>query len=222
VITEIDHIIVAVDREEQPSIAATLRANGFVHGDAGKHQTGTANENIAYATGAFLELLYEQETGSGPEVWFTETPRIQGLGFATTDYKRGLALFGDLPTAWDRDFPKTLTNGDQVSVHAGGPLPLEEFYPFLMDRPAPTFADRGATAQLREVTFAGEEHALWRERLQTWFGLPNRGEALTAGDVPLTFRPGPHPRIRLSLAFDVEGPGGSIPLAGGTILLNPV
>jgi hypothetical protein len=221
VITEIDHIIVAVDRDEHPAVASTLRANGFAHGDAGRHPGGTANENMAYATGAFLELLYEQETGSGPAVWFKETPRIQGLGFATTDYERGVAAFRDLPTAWDRDFPKTLSNGDQVSVRAAGPLPLEEFYPFLMDRPAPTFGDRGATALLREVTFAGEEHALWRERMRTWFGLPERGEALLAGDVLLTFRRGPHPRIRLALAFDVEGEGGSIPLAGGTILLNP-
>jgi Glyoxalase-like domain len=222
VITEIDHIIVAVDRNEHPAMASTLRSNGFEHGDAGRHPGGTANENMAYATGAFLELLYEQETGSGPDVWFKETPRIQGLGFATTDYERSVAAFRDLPAAWDRDFAKTLSNGDQVSVRAAGPLPLEEFYPFLMDRPAPTFGDRGATALLREVTFAGEEHALWRERMRSWFGLPERGEALSAGDVLLTFRRGPHPRIRLSLAFDVEGEGGAIPLAGGTILLNPV
>jgi hypothetical protein len=221
VITEIDHIIVAVDRDEQPAIAETLRANGFAHGDAGRHPTGTANENVAYATGAFLELLYEQESGSGPEIWFAETPRIQGLGFATTDYERGVDRFRDLPGAWDRDFPKVLTNGEQVSVRAAGPLPLEEFYPFLMARPAPTFGDRGATAQLREVTFAGEEHALWRERLVRWFGLAERGDALVAGEVLLTFRRGPHPRIRLSLAFDVDGQGGTIPLAGGTILLNP-
>src|SRR5690242_2060333 len=90
VVTEIDHIIVAVDRDEQPTISSKLRAAGFVHGDAGRHPSGTANENVAYRTGAFLELLYEQEPGSGPPVWFRETPRIQGIGFATTDYEHDI------------------------------------------------------------------------------------------------------------------------------------
>lgn len=221
-ITEIDHIIVAVDRDEHPRVAATLFANGFVHGDAGRHPSGTANENVAFESGAFLELLYEQDAGSGPEVWFRETPRIQGIGFATTEYERDAARFRDLPGSWDREFPKVLSSGDQVSVRAAGPLPLEEFYPFVMDRPEPTFGDRGATAKLREVTFAGEEHETWRERFQDWFALPVRGDALVTNDVLLRFKNGPHPRIRLSLAFDVQGDGASIQLAGGEIVLNPV
>jgi hypothetical protein len=221
VITEIDHIIVAIDRDEQSRVTTTLFENGFAHGDAGRHPSGTANENIAFAPGAFLELLYEQETGSGPAVWFAETPRIQGIGFATTEYEEGVSRFRNVPGSWDRDFPKVLTSGESVSVRAAGPLPLEEFYPFLMDRPAPTFGDRGATAKLREVTFAGQEHAAWRERMLAWFALPERDGALAVGDVLLTFEEGPHPAIRLSLAFDVDGPGGTIPLAGGAIVLNP-
>ena len=58
-LTQIDHIIVAVSRAEQQAISARLKEAGFVHGDAGRHPGGTANENIAFRGGAFLELLCE-------------------------------------------------------------------------------------------------------------------------------------------------------------------
>jgi hypothetical protein len=137
VITEIDHIILAVARAEQPRRSARLQQAGFVHGDAGRHPSGTANENLAFAGGGFIELLYEQSTGSGPPVWFAETPRVQGIGFSTTDYDGDTAQWTGLPGAWNRLFHKDLEDGGESVSRAAGPLPMDEFYTFIMDRPAP-------------------------------------------------------------------------------------
>ena len=53
-ILQIDHIILAVDRDYYPTLSEQLKAAGFVHADAGKHSGGTQNENVAFAGGAFL------------------------------------------------------------------------------------------------------------------------------------------------------------------------
>jgi Glyoxalase-like domain len=217
--SQIDHIIVAVRTADHPALSARLKEAGFVHGDAGRHPGGTANENVAFASGAFLELLYEQEPGSGPDVWFRDTPRVQGIGFSTADYDADIAAWGTPPGSWNRIFPKTLANGEPSECRAAGPLPMQEFYVFYMDRPAPTFAGLGATARLAGVTFRGAEHQLWRDRFRTWFRLPDADGILTCGDVGFSFEPGDHGAVRLSLTFAVQQGEGSIPISGGTIEL---
>jgi hypothetical protein len=217
--TQIDHIIVAVSSADQPALSARLKEAGFVHGDAGRHPGGTANENVAFASGAFLELLYEQEPGSGPAVWFGDTPRVQGIGFSTADYAADIAAWGRPPGSWDRTFPKILDNGQPSECRAAGPLPMQEFYVFYMDRPAPDFGGLGATARLTGVTFRGADHQLWQDRFRTWFRLPAAGRNLSCGDVTFRFEPGDHSAVRLSLTFAVRQGEGTIPISGGTIEL---
>ena len=218
-LTQIDHIIIAVSSAEQQAISARLKEAGFVHGDAGRHPSGTANENVAFASGAFLELLYEQQPGSGPTVWFADTPRVQGIGFSTTDYATDIAAWGSPPGSWDRIFPKTMANGEPSQCRAAGPLPMQELYVFYMDRPAPEFGGLGATARLTGVTFRGADHQLWRERFQNWFRLPAADGVLRCGEVGFGFEPGEHSAVRLSLTFAVQQGEGSIPISGGTIEL---
>ena len=219
--SQIDHIIVAVDPAQRDALSRRLRAAGFVRGDAGRHPGGTANENIAFAGGAFLELLYEQSSGSGPPVWFAETPRVQGIGFSTADYDRDITAWGKPPGSWDEIFPKILTGGAAVECRAAGPLPREVFYVFYMDRPAPPFAGLGASARLTDVTFRGAGHLLWRDRFRTWFGLAEREGSLRCGGVRFAFQPGEHSSIRASLRFAVRGGQATIPIVGGTIELVP-
>jgi hypothetical protein len=242
--SQIDHIIVAVTAAQHEELSARLRAAGFVHGDAGKHPGGTANENVAFAGGAFLELLYEQSPGSAvragsPRIWFADTPRVQGIGFSTPDYRRDIAAWGSPPGSWDEYFPKVLADGETSQCRAAGPLRRDEFYLFFMDRPAPSFGSLGATARLTGITLRGADYLLWRSRLRTWFGLAEadgasgaagadgaaRADAgpggLACGDVRFSFEPGEHPAIRLSLAFEVPpGHAATIPISGGVIELT--
>lgn len=218
-ITQIDHIILSVAQEGLPELSDRLKQAGFVHGDAGQHPGGTANENVAFRGGAFIELLHEQSPGSGPAVWFRETPRIQGIGFSTTDYEGDIAPWISLSTAWNRPFHKMLEDGRQMTSQAAGPLPMEEFYVFCMDREGPPFSSLGATAKLESITFAGSEAGLWHNRFRDWFGLKELRNSLLCGDVQLRFEEGPHPRIRASLRFLVQTRGGTIPVSGGSIEL---
>jgi hypothetical protein len=218
-ITEIDHIIIAVDRPQQGELSERLKRAGLVHGDAGRHPTGTANENVAFSSGGFLELLYEAEPGAANPVWFAETPRVQGVGFSTTDYAADVAGFTQDDGSWNRVFTKEQDDGSRTAILAAGPLPMNEFYPFVMDRPSPPFADLGATARLTSLTFAGARHAHWRERFQEWFSLSERNGGLLAGDVELRFVDGPHPDMRTSLELAVSDAAGSIPISGGAIEL---
>ena len=77
-IVQIDHIILAVDRDYYPTLSEQLKAAGFVHADAGKHTGGTQNENVAFAGGAFLELLHEQSPGLGPNRVVRRDPASTG------------------------------------------------------------------------------------------------------------------------------------------------
>jgi hypothetical protein len=217
---QIDHIIVAVDAAYRPVLSAQLKAAGFVHGDAGQHGSATANENVAFAGGGFLELLYEQSPGSGPGVWFAETPRVQGIGVSTDDYKTDIAAWGTPPGSWDQMFGKVLETGESSECRAAGPIARDEFYVFYMDRPETDFTGLGATARLTDIIVRGEQHELWHDRFRDWFGLPPVDGGLLCGDVTFRFEPGPHPAVRLSLKFAV-GPADAavIPIAGGTIEL---
>ena len=80
-ILQIDHIILAVDRDYYPALSEQLKAAGFVHADAGKHAGGTQNENVAFAGGAFLELLHEQSPGSGQPSGSARPRECRALAF---------------------------------------------------------------------------------------------------------------------------------------------
>lgn len=217
---QIDHIIVAVDAAYKPALSAQLKAAGFAHGDAGKHGGATANENVAFAGGGFLELLYEQSPGSGPGVWFAETPRVQGIGVSTDDYTADIAAWGTPPGSWDQMFGKVLDTGQSSECRAAGPIARDEFYVFYMDRPETDFTGLGATARLTDIIVRGEQYQLWHDRFRDWFGLEAVDGGLACGDVTFRFEPGPHPAIRLSLKFAVDPAAAAvIPIAGGTIEL---
>jgi hypothetical protein len=216
---QIDHIIIAVDGRQHEDLSEQLKAAGFVHGDAGKHPGGTANENVAFAGGGFLELLYEQSPGNGPRVWFGDTPRVQGIGISTAHYEADIAAWGRPPESWDQMFDKVLDTGEESQCRAAGPLARNEFYVFYMDRPRTDFVDLGATARLTDIIFRGRDERLWRNRFRMWFGLPERDDGLQCGDVRFRFEPGGSASIRLSLRFEVQQAPSVFPISGGEIEL---
>jgi hypothetical protein len=191
-ITGIDHLILAIDRGALPAIEDDLFRVGFEHGDAGVHEAGTANHNIAFAGGAFVELLYQHLPGGGRPMWFGRVPRLQGIGFTSNDYDTDIARFLHKPDAWDEDFPKVLTSGERVSVHAAGPTKRDEFYPFVMKREKPPFDKTGARATLTSIVFSGRDTEVeyWRDGFRRWFALPESEGSLHVGDdIEISFRP---------------------------------
>ena len=78
---------------------------------------------------------------------------------------------GELPGSLGPAVPEDALDGTVATCQAAGPLPRHTFYPFVMDRPATPWGSLGASAVLREVTFAGAAHQPWHDRFAEWFGL---------------------------------------------------
>ena len=125
-----------------PSYRQRFRQSGFEHGDAGRHLgLGTANENIAYAGGAYIGLIYEEPPGGSGLVWFEETPRILGLVFSSTlgDAER----WSDVEGAWKQEIESgdALRAGEvEFRFKAGTKHPIDVSASFAVPRGAGTIA----------------------------------------------------------------------------------
>ena len=85
-IVDVDHVILAVSRDDRAHFSDRLRGSGFVHADAGRHVgQGTANENLALAGGQYLELLFPDPPPDPPRGWYGSAPHILGLCLRSTD-----------------------------------------------------------------------------------------------------------------------------------------
>jgi hypothetical protein len=191
VIHAIDHIVYAVPSGECERLGERLLANGFrpTSLDLDFSEIGAASRSYAMASGGFVELVYETEPGVAPHAWFSEAPRVIGVGFSSDDFERDVGVWGDPQGMWRMDELKPLRDGSTLRIHAAGPHPhFEPFYVFVMDTPQLPYPHLGADAQLKDLTFSGAQAAQWRQRLATWLAPAEAGETLRIGGVALRFR----------------------------------
>jgi hypothetical protein len=217
-VTRLDHLISVVDRDELDDFAERLYRAGFVRGDAGRHLgLGTANVNLAFAGGAFLELCYEEAPGSSGLRWWQHAPRIFGVVMNSDDYDNDARAWADRDGAWEQHMDKQLEDGTRVHLHASGPFPRNGFDPILIDRPEPPFVGRPAEARLRQLTLRGVSCDMWRDRLTEYFGLRGEETKLQLGDVEIRLERSSADPIELSASFAVPRGRGTIPLHFGQL-----
>lgn len=223
----IDHIIVATKGPEHEALSQRLARAGFVRGDTADLDLGVSNEHVLFSSGAFLEVLHSSSEDGGPEEWFTETPRIQGIGFTTDDFDDTMASWGDPPHSWHGEFGGTVPDdaeGRGRKIRGAGPSKhVAEFYPFIMDRPSPSpaYQASGASATLTTITIRGKDPQLWREQFRERFRLQPADVGLTTDDgVTILFEQGNTSQPRPSLEFSVTQAPGSIEMPSGTISLK--
>jgi Glyoxalase-like domain len=221
VLTGIDHLILAARREDITSLEERLYGAGFRRGDGGSHVGGaTANSNVYFAKGAFIELLFEQATGSGPNEWFARVPRIQGVGFMSTDLRSDAEAWSDSPEAWDREFSRVRDDGVTTTSHAAGPVRMGEFYVFAMDRAEGRYAD-DATPQLVRLEFRGRDADVWATRLHRWLRLEPSGDGrFVLNNLEFLFEADDEPAVNVSPTFRVRQGDGLIPLANAVLALE--
>jgi hypothetical protein len=219
-VTRIDHLISVVDRDELDRFSARLCEAGFAHGDAGRHLgLGTANVNLAFAGGAFLELCYEESPGSSGLTWWQHAPRVFGIVMNSSDYDADAQAWTGQDGAWEQHMDKELEDGTRVHLHASGPFPRNGFDPILIDRPQPPFVDRSAEARLLHLTLRGASAEAWEERLRRYFGLEGDSGELQIGDTPIRIESNVEGPIELSATFAVPRGKGVIPLKHGQLEL---
>jgi hypothetical protein len=215
VIFGIDHLVLAGTRADHASLTERLAPAGFapVPGRLRFDEIGAHSESLAYAQGAFVEVVYEVRDGAAPRVWFDRPlPRVMGIGVSTDDFERDTAGW-----EWTMDEEQVLDDGSTLRIHAAGPHEhLSAVYVFAMDR-----ADRildhpglGGTAQLVELRFEGRDCGAWRARLARWLG-----SSQAVGEVALRFDESEREGVAVTPVFAVPGGAGSVPLAAGAIEL---
>jgi hypothetical protein len=219
-VTRLDHLISVIDRDQVEELADRLMRAGFVHGDAGRHVgNGTANVNLAFAGGAFLELVYEESPGSSGLGWWSHAPVITGVVMNPSNYEADKTAWTGKEDAWDFYMEKDLEDGPRVEIRASGPYPRADFDPMLIYRSEPPFASRNAEARLLHLTLAGVDAGVWNERLVEYFGLEGDTDRLRLGDTEIRFEPGRQDPVELTATFAVPREKGLIELSRGRIEL---
>jgi hypothetical protein len=211
----IDHIVLCGSQDDHSDLVARLGPAGFVPvpGRLRFDADGVHSESLAYRGGGFVEVVYPV-AASPPAAWFSdEVPRVIGIGVSSDSFEEDTAGW-----LWTMDEELQLDDGTRHRIHAAGPHEHQsELYVFAMDRPDRSLdhPGLGGQAALERLTFAGGEHALWRDRLRGWLGESDR-----IGDVELRFEPAPHAGARVSLTFAVPAAPGKVDLAAGAIELR--
>jgi hypothetical protein len=215
VIFGIDHLVLAGTRADHAALSERLSSSGFVPvpGRLRFDEIGAHSESIAFARGAFVEVVYEVRAGAAPRVWFDGAlPRVMGIGVASDDFERDTAGW-----EWTMDEEQVLDDGSTLRIHAAGPHEhLSELYVFAMDRPDRVLdhPGLGGTARLVELWFEGRGCEAWSERLERWLG---SGDAV--GDVALRYVEGSRPGVTVTPVFAVPDGAGTVALAAGALEL---
>jgi hypothetical protein len=215
VIFGIDHLVFAGTPADHAALRERLSPAGFVSvpGRLRFEEIGAHSESLAFAGGAFVEVVYEVAEGQAPRVWFdAPVPRLMGIGVSSDDFDRDTEGW-----EWTMDEEQTLDDGSTLRIHAAGPHPhLSSLYLFAMDRPDRVLdhPGLGGTPRLLELRFEGRDHLRWRTRIERWLG---RADAV--GGVALRFVPGPLAGIAVTPVFAVTGGAGWVELAAGSIEL---
>lgn len=221
----VDHIVFAVAASDRAPLADLLVGRGLatIPLELDFPEIGAASESVATADGSFVELVYETKPGKAPAAWFEALPRVIGVGFSSDDFERDVAAWGEQEGMWLMDEDKTLADGSVLNIHAAGPHPhFEDLYVFLMDRTELPYADRGARAGLRALTFSGATAHDWRDRLAGWFGLVHTPAGFRVGDgrgseIEVRFEANDSAGVQVSPTFGVPFYAEPIALAAGEI-----
>lgn len=224
-IFSIDHIVFAAAAGHRDDLMASLRQGGLASVGLAIDfpEDGVASQMLGYRGGGGLEFVVETDPARSPELWFTQVPRVIGLGFASDDFGPDTSWEGD-PGAWTMDEHPTLPDGRTLDIHAAGPHKHKsDFYVFVMDRPDGKleFPELTSGPRLTRITLAGGEAPWWRERLGRWLRLPvsASGDGLQAGDTELVFTDGPGAAVRATLSFSDASGTTVLPLGAGAIEL---
>jgi hypothetical protein len=211
----IDHLVLAGNRSDHASLGERLAPCGFVPvpGRLRFDEIGAHSESLAYAQGAFVEVVHEVAEGQAPRVWFDgPVPRVMGIGVCSDDFDRDTTGW-----EWTMHEEQLLDDGSTLRIHAAGPHEHQSsLYLFAMDRPDRVLdhPGLGGTARLVELRFEGREHLRWRTRIERWLG---RADAV--GDVALRFVPAGFAGVTVTPVFAVTGGAGWVELAAGAIEL---
>lgn len=211
----IDHLVLAGTRADHASLSERLAPSGFVPvpGRLRFDEIGAHSESLAYAHGAFVEVVYEVRAGAAPRVWFDgPVPRVMGIGVSSDDFQRDTAGW-----EWTMDEEQVLDDGSILRIRAAGPHEHQSaLYVFAMDRPDRVLdhPGLGGAARLVALRFEGRDCGAWRSRLAQWLGSPE-----AVGDVALRFDEGDRPGVAVTPVFAVRDGAGSVPLAAGAIEL---
>jgi hypothetical protein len=226
VIFSVDHIVFSASTAQRDEMARTLGATGFVpeRFTLDFPGSGATSDSLSYAGGGFVEFVAETDPELSSALWFGETPRVIGLGFASNDFAGDTDPW-DWPEAWRMDEDHVLPDGDVLNIHAAGPhRHASAFYVFAMDRDEGSiqFPATTARARLDEIRLRGTDATTWRQNLAAWLGAASDGDALVVGDVRLRFEDGPESGVAATLVF--SGPVSettTVPLARGAIVIEP-
>jgi hypothetical protein len=204
----LDHIVFSAMVPERDRVTSRLEACGFSAEDFFLNfpEGGASSESWSFASGGFVEFVSEHMPGPAGSPWFTETPRVIGLGFASDDFESDTAwpMTGH---AWRMDESHAMKDGSLLRIHAAGPHEHQsDFYVFVMDRPQAElqFPARMLAPRLVRITLAGGTAESWRERLSEWLRVPGCDRELIVGDAVLAFAAGSSPFTRASLQFEAE------------------
>jgi hypothetical protein len=226
VIFSIDHIVFAATVAQRDALTDELRGAGFSPEQFTLEfpEIGATSESLSYAGGGFVEFVGELDPALSPDVWFRETPRVIGLGFASAAFDEDTRGWTQ-KDAWRMNEDHVLPNGSVLNIHAAGPHHhLSDFYVFVMDRPAGAleFPRTAATPRLHEIQLQGGAAARWRRDLGSWLDLDDADSSLRVGDVTLRFEDGPEPSVRATLVFAGRvDETTTIPLVAGSITIAP-
>jgi hypothetical protein len=215
VIFGIDHLVLAGTRAAHAALRERLAPRGFVAvpGRLRFDDIGVHSESLAYAEGAFVEVVYEVADGRAPGVWFDgPVPRVIGIGVSSDDFDHDTAGW-----QWTIDEEQVLDDGSTLRIHAAGPhAHLSPLYVFAMDRPDRVLDHpySSGAARLLDLWFEGRDCESWRERFAQWLGSLD-----AVGDVVLRFLEGERPGVAVTPVFAVPGGAGTVPLAAGAIEL---
>ncbi len=212
----IDHLVIAVP--DLGTAVARYTALGFAVVPGGRHPTGTHNALIAFADGAYLELIAFYEPWPAHRWW---RPLQRGGGFVdfclrTTDLAGDVAAFRAAGVPMDDPVPLSRVRPDGVRLEwrLGNPRePFRFVTPFLIEDttlrnqrvPAAGAHPNGATAAA-SVTIAVEAVEPVRKILAQV--LRAEGEALDVAEwqaAGAAFAVGPH-RLRFLAPLRPESP----------------
>jgi hypothetical protein len=221
-IVDVDHVILAVSRDDRADFSDRLRSAGFVHADAGRHVgQGTANENLALAGGQYLELLFPDPPPDPPPGWYEPAPHILGLCLRSTNVDADASVWAGSEGAWTQRLEKTLDDGSDVVFKLAGPHERDDsFFVFLLERAEPAFPELGATARLERVRFGGADAPRWRDAFARWLGIEASGSSASVGEVELRFEEDARAGLTVDAEFAVPHAEGDLPLARGHIALR--
>jgi hypothetical protein len=221
-ITGVDHVILAVAREEHAQFSDRLRSAGFVHGDAGRHVgQGTANENLVLAGGSYLELLFPDPPPDPPRAWYAESPHILGVSFTSTDVEADAEAWAGAEGAWTQRLEKTLDDGTDVAFELAGPHDRDApFFVFILERAEPAFVALGAKARLERLCLFGTDAPRWLDDIARWLSVETNGGSVSIGGVELRSEDDSRPGLTVDAEFAVPKADGELPLRRGRIVLR--